>query len=49
MHYRYPYREEHPDDYEKRTRKEYKDYIAQPEKFAFHLVIAPVQVDGKVI
>ncbi len=48
--YRFPLRDEYPEDYWKWTRIEYRGYIQQPNKFVVHLVEAPVMShDGKVV
>lgn len=48
--YRFPLRDEYPEDYLKWTRIEYRGYIQQPNKFVVHLVEAPVKSDdGKVV
>ncbi|RYP19781.1 hypothetical protein DL767_009587 [Monosporascus sp. MG133] len=33
--YRFPHRDEYPDDNRKWLRQEYKEYLEQPEKYAF--------------
>jgi len=39
--YKYPQRNKYPEDFEKWTRKEYKDYLKRSRKFVFLVVTAP--------
>ena len=45
--YRFPYREEYPKDNWKWTRREYEEYLAQPDKYAVILVTALVEKEGQ--
>ncbi|KAK7429715.1 hypothetical protein QQZ08_003741 [Neonectria magnoliae] len=47
--YKFPYRDEYPEDSWKWTRLEYEEYLSQPEKFATLVVTAPVASDGGVV
>ncbi|KAK7414081.1 hypothetical protein QQX98_007024 [Neonectria punicea] len=47
--YKFPYRDESPEDFWKWTRLEYEEYLDQPEKFATLVVTAPVTSDGQVV
>ena len=47
-HYCCPFRDQYPEDYWKWTRKEYVDYLEQPEKYLVHVIEAPSASDGKV-
>ncbi|KAF2746991.1 acyl-CoA N-acyltransferase [Sporormia fimetaria CBS 119925] len=44
--YRFPYRHEYPGDNYKWIRKEYEEYLDQPEKYAVLVVTAPTLVDS---
>ncbi|KAJ5115859.1 hypothetical protein N7456_000207 [Penicillium angulare] len=44
--YKYPYRAEYPADFWKWTRREYEEYLDQPEKYVTLVTTAPVSVDG---
>ena len=48
--YRFPHRKEFPEDNWKWTRREYEEYLDQPEKYAVLVVTlkAAVEIDGKV-
>lgn len=41
--YCYPGRHEYPDDHWKWTRREYENYLAQPEKYVVHLLVSIVE------
>ncbi|EHK99902.1 Acyl-CoA N-acyltransferases (Nat) [Glarea lozoyensis ATCC 20868] len=49
VHYCYPYRHEFPEDHWKWTRKEYENYLAQPEKYVVYLLEDAVEVDGNTV
>ncbi|KAK4649347.1 uncharacterized protein QC761_118050 [Podospora bellae-mahoneyi] len=36
--YKFPYRDKYPEDFWKYTRRQYEEYLEQPEKFAFNVV-----------
>lgn len=48
VHYRYPLRDQYPEDYWNWTKKEYEGYLEQPDKFVLHILSVPVASDGKV-
>jgi hypothetical protein len=45
--YRFPYSEKYPEDNRKWTRREYDEYLEQPDKYAVLAATAPVETDGK--
>jgi hypothetical protein len=47
--YKFPHRDQYPEDFRKWTRQEYKEYLEQPAKFAFLLVTSPVVEDDVII
>jgi GNAT superfamily N-acetyltransferase len=47
IHYCFPLRDEYPKDYWKWTRKEYQNYLEQPQKFLVHVLDAPCESDGE--
>ncbi len=47
FNYRFPYRHKFPEDNWKWTRREYAEYLEQPQKFAVLVVTAPVVEDGR--
>jgi hypothetical protein len=48
--YKFPYRNDFPDDFWKWTRLEYEEYLNQPEKFAVLVVTTPItNAEGAVI
>lgn len=44
--YKYPYRDKYPDDFWEWTRREYEEYINQPDKFAVLVATQPVAADA---
>lgn len=49
FNYRFPYRDKYPEDNRKWVRKEYEEYLAQPEKYAVLVATVPKKCDGKVV
>ncbi|KAM5343251.1 hypothetical protein ACJ41O_014217 [Fusarium nematophilum] len=48
--YKFPYRDQYPDDFWRWTRLEYAEYLDQPDKFATLVVTAPVAgADRRII
>ena len=43
-----PFRDQYPEDYRKWTRKEYVNYLNQPEKYLVHVIETPSACDDKV-
>ncbi|RYP73977.1 hypothetical protein DL771_003288 [Monosporascus sp. 5C6A] len=46
--YRFPYREEYPEDHRKWLRQEYKEFLEQPEKYALMIMTASDNDDKPV-
>jgi hypothetical protein len=46
--YRFPYRMEYPEDNWKWTRRQYEEYLDQPEKFTVLVVTVPMVSEGHV-
>ena len=44
--YKYPYRGKYPEDFWEWTRREYEEYIDQPDKFAVLVATQPVAADA---
>lgn len=49
VHYCYPFRHQYPEDYWKWTRKEYENYLEQPQKYVVHVLEASSEVDGGIV
>ncbi|KAJ5611891.1 Acyl-CoA N-acyltransferases (Nat) [Penicillium herquei] len=49
VHYCYPLRHQFPEDHWKWTRKEYENYLLQPEKFVVYVLEAPCESKGGVV
>ncbi|KAK0642077.1 hypothetical protein B0T16DRAFT_335502 [Cercophora newfieldiana] len=41
VHYCYPLRHQYPEDYWEWTKREYIDYLNQPEKYLVHVLVSP--------
>ena len=49
VNYRFPKREQYPEDYYEWTRKEYQGYLGQPKTYVVHLIEIADESDGKVV
>ncbi|KAF8852528.1 hypothetical protein BDZ45DRAFT_678317 [Acephala macrosclerotiorum] len=49
VHYCYPLRHRYPEDHWKWIRKEYENYLEQPQKYAVHVLETPSEVDGSIV
>ncbi|KAL3489019.1 hypothetical protein BJX62DRAFT_210413 [Aspergillus germanicus] len=47
VHYCYPLRHEYPEDHWKWTRREYEDFLAQPQKYLVHVLEATAAANGR--
>ena len=48
IHYRYPFRHQYPEDHWKWTRKEYENYLEQPQKYVVYVAEALRYVHGSI-
>jgi hypothetical protein len=49
VHYCYPFRHQYPEDHWKWTRKEYENYLEQPQKYVVYVLEAPSEADGNIV
>ena len=49
VHYCYPLRHQYPEDHWKWTRKEYENYLEQPQKYVVHVLEALSEADGSIV
>ena len=49
VHYCYPYRHQYPEDHWRWTRKEYENYLKQPQKYVVYVLEAPGEDDGSAV
>ncbi|GJC77406.1 acetyltransferase [Colletotrichum liriopes] len=49
VHYCFPLRKQYPTDHWRWTRKEYQNYLEQPEKYLVHLLEATTESNDKVV
>ncbi|KAI4598073.1 hypothetical protein KJ359_003882 [Pestalotiopsis sp. 9143b] len=49
VHYCFPLREKFPEEHWKWTRKEYENYLEQPDKYVVYVLESPVESDGTVV